>query len=189
MNLCTPKWTSTLGIGVPMDSLIFIEQFQESKPIGLWGSLYHGKILQCRWPIWVIKTQVMAKRRGQESIWFPTTKSWKLPYFLACRWCMTYRWKNLDEGYNFALDLTSIRGLHTKLRASKVGRVPILGISRLPLESLGTKWHLGAGPMDKHKVYYKGEGGGFPEVWVVVSIVSPCLLVARLCTKSALIIH
>jgi hypothetical protein len=27
--------------------------------------------------------------------------------------------------------------------------------------SHGTKWHLGASPMVKHREYYKGEGGGF----------------------------
>jgi hypothetical protein len=37
---------------------------------------------------------------------------------------------------------------------------------------------LGAGPVAKHKEYYKGEGGDFPEVWVVVSFVSPCLPMA-----------
>ncbi len=56
-----------------------------------------------------------------------------------------------------------------KLWAPKVARVLIVGISRLPL---GTKCHLDVGPMEKHKVYYKGEGGGFPQVWVVVSLVS-----------------
>jgi hypothetical protein len=53
------------------------------------------------------------------------------------RWRATYHWKALDEGYNFALKLTSIRGLHTKLWASKVARIP--------LGNLETKWHLGAG--------------------------------------------
>jgi hypothetical protein len=28
--------------------------------------------------------------------------------------------------------------------------------------NFGTKWHLGASLMAKHKEYYKGEGGGFP---------------------------
>ncbi len=32
------------------------------------------------------------------------------------------------------------------------------------LGSLKTKWHLGVGPMVRHKRYYKGEGGGFPQV-------------------------
>jgi len=61
--------------------------------------------------------------------------------------------------------------------------VPILGISKLPLKSPETKCHLGAGPVAKHKVYYKGEGGGFPQVQAVVSLVSLCLPMARPCTK------
>jgi hypothetical protein len=28
-------------------------------------------------------------------------------------------------------------------------------------------------PMESYKVYYKGEGGGFPQVWAVVSLVCP----------------
>jgi len=39
--------------------------------------------------------------------------------------------KDLDKGYNFVWDLTSIRGLNTKLWASKVTRVSILRISKL----------------------------------------------------------
>jgi hypothetical protein len=37
--------------------------------------------------------------------------------------------------------------------------------------------------MAKHRVYYKGEGGGFPQVQAVVSLVSLWLFVARPCTK------
>jgi len=64
-----------------------------------------------------------------------------------------------------------------------------MGISGLPLGSLGTKWHLGAGPVARHKVYYKGEGGGFPQIQAVVSLVSPSLPVAHPNTKSAPIVH
>jgi len=38
----------------------------------------------------------------------------------TCRWHATYRWKDLDEGYNFALDLTSIRGFHTSYGPPKL---------------------------------------------------------------------
>jgi hypothetical protein len=55
--------------------------------------------------------------------------------------------------------------------------------------SPGTKWHLGVGPMARHKVYYKGEGGNFPQVWVVVNLVSLCLPVVSPCTKGAPILH
>jgi hypothetical protein len=43
--------------------------------------------------------------------------------------------------------------------------------------------------MEKVKVYYKGEGGGFPQVRAVVILVSPNLPVARLNTKSAQTMH
>jgi hypothetical protein len=37
---------------------------------------------------------------------------------------------------------------------------------------------------ERHREYYMGEGGGFPRVRVVVSQMSPRLLVACLITKS-----
>ncbi len=52
-----------------------------------------------------------------------------------------------------------------------------------------TKCHLGVGPMAKHKVYYKEEGGGFPQVRAVVSLVNSNLPVARPNTKSASTMH
>jgi hypothetical protein len=42
---------------------------------------------------------------------------------------MTYHWKTLNEGYNFALDFISIGGLLAKLWRPKVVRVPILYFS------------------------------------------------------------
>jgi hypothetical protein len=43
--------------------------------------------------------------------------------FLACKWLAAYQWKVLDEGYNFASNLISNGGLHTKLWAPKVVKV------------------------------------------------------------------
>jgi hypothetical protein len=45
------------------------------------------------------------------------------------------------------------------------------------------KMTFGASPMAKHRVYYKGEGGGFPQVQAVVNFVNSCLPVSRPCTK------
>ncbi len=47
-----------------------------------------------------------------------------------------------------------------------------MGISGLPLRSPGTKSHLDVAPAERHKVYNKGESGVFPQVQVVVSLVS-----------------
>jgi hypothetical protein len=46
MNLHTPKWAPTLRVGVPMDSRIFKERLQGSKPIGLTSFLYHWKAIE-----------------------------------------------------------------------------------------------------------------------------------------------
>jgi hypothetical protein len=62
-------------------------------------------------------------------------------------------------------------------------------ISRFPLGSPTTKCHLGAGPMARHKIYYKGEGGGFSQVRIVMSFVSSSLVVAHPSTKSAPTMH
>jgi hypothetical protein len=43
-------------------------------------------------------------------------------------------------------------------------------------ESRDKKSHLNVAPMERCRVYYKGEGGGFPQVRAVVSLVCPgCL--------------
>ncbi len=46
-------------------------------------------------------------------------------------------------------------------------------ILKLLLESPGTKSHSDLGAMERRREYYMGEGGGFPRVRAVVSLVSP----------------
>ncbi len=104
-------------------------------------------------------------------------------------WHATYRWKALDKGYNFSLDLIVIGGLHTKLWAPKVTKVPAMGISGLPLGSLGTKSKFQDSLVERRKVYYKGEGGGFLQVRAVVSFVSPKFACGSSCTKSVSTMH
>jgi hypothetical protein len=123
------------------------------------------------------------------AVWLPTTKSRESPWFPCMQVACHMPLKSSRWGLQLALNLTSIRGFHTKLWASKVVGVPILGISGLPLGSPGTKWHLGAGPVARHREYYEGEGGGFPQVWAMMSLVRPCLPMARSCTKSVPIMY
>ncbi len=68
-------------------------------------------------------------------------------------------------------------------------RVLTLGISGLPLGRPGTKCHLDVGLVARHRVYYKGECDGFPQVQVVMSLVSLNLPVVCPNTKSAPIMH
>jgi hypothetical protein len=86
----------------------------------------------------------------------------------------TRRWKALDQSYKFSSDRVTIGGLLAKLWGSKVPRVPFGAISGLPRGSPGKNSHLDVGSVESHKVYYKGEGGGFPQVRAVVSLVCPC---------------
>jgi hypothetical protein len=77
----------------------------------------------------------------------------------------------------------------------KVAGVPSLGISKLPLGSPRTKSHLDVALMERHKVYYKGEGGGFPQVRAMVNLVNlscPWFVLApkvlQLCTNHLVLV-
>jgi len=103
--------------------------------------------------------------------------------------------ENLNKGYNFTSDLISIRGLHAKLWGPKVAKVLTLAILKLPFESPRTQCHLDVGLMERYRVHYKGEGGGFPQVRAVVSVVSlsrPWLILApkmlQLCTNHLVLV-
>jgi len=123
-------------------------------------------------------------KKGQKSNWqfdFRPLKVGNWPNFLVCKWRMTYRWIAFNEGYKFVADLILIGGLHTKLWGPKVAGVPTLGTV--------TKCHLDVGLVDMHRVYYKGEGGGFPQIRDVVSLLNPSLPMARPSTKSAPAMH
>jgi hypothetical protein len=63
--------------------------------------------------------------------------------------------------------------------------VQIETLSGLLLGSPGIKNHSDVGVVETRKEYYMGEGGGFPRVWAVVSLVSPESPVACPSTKGA----
>jgi len=71
----------------------------------------------------------------------------------------------------------------------KVKGISTLGILGFPFGSPGTKCHLDVGLVERHKVYYKGEGGGFPQVRAVMSLVISSLLVTRPNTKNVQTMH
>jgi hypothetical protein len=117
------------------------------------------------------------QKKGQESnCQFDSRplKVWNRPLPDVRFGSTTWRWKALDESYNFALDRIVIQGLLAKLWGFKVPGVPFGAISGLPVGSPGKNSHLDVGSVESHRVYYKGEGGGFPQVRAVVSLVCPC---------------
>jgi len=117
------------------------------------------------------------QKKGRESICQFDSRPLKVKNHLelhAWRWRTIYHWKDLDKGYNFASYFTSIEHLYKKLWASKVLGVSIFKILGLPTWESREKWHLDATPMVNHRKYYKGKGGGFPQVRAMVGFVSPC---------------
>ncbi len=107
---------------------------------GTWNTSYGQK-----------KSQESNYQKSNYQFYSQPLKIENRPNFLVCKWHTTYHWKAPDEGYNSVVDLTSIEGLHTKLCTSKVTRVSILGISKLPFGNPRTKWHLNVNPMAKHR--------------------------------------
>jgi hypothetical protein len=121
--------------------------------------------------------------RVKLSIWLPITKSQESPQFpcvqVTCHISLESSQQRLQLHLRLHFNWMSAH----KVMGPKVTGIPILGISRLPLGSPGTKWHLGVGPMARHRIYYKGEGGGFPQVWPVVKLMTLCLRMVHSCTK------
>jgi hypothetical protein len=103
------------------------------------------------------------------SIWLPTRKSQESTRFTCLQTTCHIPWKALDESYNFNSDYTSIRGLLAKLWESRLARFRD-SHAGVP----GEKSHLDVGRVERSKLYYKGEGGGFPQVRAVVSLLCQC---------------
>jgi hypothetical protein len=79
-------------------------------------------------------------------------------------------WRELQHCFRPHHDPRSVH----KLWGSKVAGVPFGAISGLPLGSPRKNSHLDIAFVESCRIYYKGEGGDFPQVWAVVSLVCPC---------------
>jgi hypothetical protein len=89
--------------------------------------------------------------------------------------------------------------LHTTLRSEvcsqsygvpKLQECPLARFQDSHTGVSGEKSHLDVGLMERSRVYYKGEGGGFPQVRAVMSLMCMCcpwfvlaLKVSQLCTN------
>ncbi len=153
-----------------------------------------GKLLKCRCRKWPcighldIYNISYGKKKCRESNYQFDSRPLKVknrPDPNACRWSATHRWENLEKSYKFALDLILIGGLSKELWSLKVPKVQTGIVSRLLFGSPRTKSHSDVGAAEKHRVYYMGEGDGFPQVQAVMSEVSPELPVACPSTKGA----
>jgi hypothetical protein len=146
-----------------------------------WSFVYiNGKVLKFRCPKWPrmgrldICSPSYGQKKGRESNWQFDSRPLKvrnrpLPDIVSRS--ATWLWKVFDASYNFGLDLVPIRVWGKELWASKVPELQLGTVSGLQLGSPGKKSHSNVASTVRHKEYYMGEGGGFPWVWAVVSIV------------------
>jgi len=134
--------------------------------------LWAKESLKVKLPIWLLTT------KSHELTWFPCLQ-------VACDIPLKISRWGLQLCFRLHLNWRSAN----KVMGLQIVRVPILRILGLPFRNLKTKCHLDVGPMASHRIYYKGEGGGFPQVWVVVSLMSPSLPMTRPSTKSVIAMH
>jgi hypothetical protein len=191
MSLTFPKWglgsllrlsklqNLIAGVKTPHIGVFFIslENYWNYR-CRKWARMGHLDICNTRY----------GKKKGQKSNWqfdFWSLKVGNQPNPGACRWSVIHCWKALEESYKFSLDLIPIRGLRKKLWPLKVVGVQIRIVLGLLLGSPGTKNHSDVGVVERRKEYYMGEGGGFPWVRSMVSLVSPKLPMACLSIKGA----
>jgi hypothetical protein len=187
MNPHTPKWTPTLGVGVPMESR-WSPESSKSNCKGQnsldWSVPYTiEKLLKTKCLKWAYMTHLEYLKHKlwpkewsgvKLPIWLLTIKSQELPLFtcvlVAChiplessRWRLHLCFRHLIE-----VICTKIYG------PPKSWESQFRKFWDSQLGSLGTKWHLGVGPVAMHREYYKGEGGDFPKfrswwvLWVCV---------------------
>ncbi len=178
-------------LGVLWDSWNFRVQLQGSKHLH-WGVFYIiEKLSKCRCRKWARMSHldICSTSYGKKKGWQFDSRPLKVgnrPDPAVCRGSATHHWKALKESYKFNSDLIPIGGLSKKLWPRKILRVQTGIVSGLLFGSLGTKSHSDVGAVERCREYYMGEGGGFPQVWAMVSLVSPELPVACPSTKGAL---
>jgi hypothetical protein len=191
------EWTLTLPNELPCWELeswwtleIFRKQLQGIKPIALRSFLYHWKAIETKMskmgshdPFGHLKHKLWPKERLEIklAIWLLTTKSresTQFPYVkVACDTLLRNSWRGLQLCFRPHPDRRSAH----KVIIRKVVGVPTLATV--------TKSYLDVVLAEKRKVYYMGEGGGFPQVWVMASLVNPRSSMARPSTKSVPTMH
>jgi len=115
-------------------------------------------------PFGYLKHNLWPKKRSgvKVPIWFPTTKRQESPWVTYVQMACRISWKAIDKGYNFSSCLTSIWGLHKKLWASKIMRVPISRISGLPSGESRDKMTFGCRPHGQTQRILQGGRWWFP---------------------------
>jgi hypothetical protein len=117
--------------------------------------------------------------------WLPTTKSLESTRFPCVQVVCNTPLESCQRGLQLWFRRRPDRRSAREVIAPQNRKNSNLGNFRIPIWESQIKSHLDASLAERCRVYYMGEGGGFPRVQAVVSFVSPRSLVVHLSTKSA----
>jgi hypothetical protein len=119
-------------------------------------------------------------------VWLPTTKSWESPQFLL---------KISQQGLIFCFRPHRNRRSEREVMGPQSCGSPNYGNFGTPTLESKDKKPFGRGPVERCRIYYKGEGASSPQVRVMVNLVSPrcpCLVltpkVLQLCTNHLVLV-
>jgi hypothetical protein len=141
------------------------------------GSHYSFKYL--RHKLW------LKKRLGVKvSIWLPTIKSWKSPWIICmqevCHISLESFWWGLQLCFKPHINWRSPQ----EVMGVQNGESPNFENCGTPNLAVPRKTPFGCSPCGKsHKRWW------FPQIWAMVSLVSPCMYVVHSCTKNVPIMH
>ncbi len=147
--------------------------------------------MRSHFPFGHLKQKLWPKERPgvKLAIWLPTIKSWESTQFpcvqATCGIPLESSWQGLQLCSRPHCNQRSAR----QVMCLRSRENPSCGNFETSIWEFRTKSHLDVAPMESYRVYYKGEGGGFPQVRAMVSLVSPRFHVARSSTKSAPTMH
>jgi hypothetical protein len=125
------------------------------------------------WPFGHLQPKLWAKEGPgvKLAIWLPTTKSRESTSFRHCledcNMALKSSWQELQLWFKTRPDPSSGRGV----MAVQSSESPVGTISGLHFESPNKMCHSDVASATSRREYYMGEGGGFPRVRAVVSLV------------------
>jgi hypothetical protein len=179
-------WSPTLGKVGDLESsetLECLELDSKTQNTSHWSVLgVIGKVLKRRYRKWPrighvdIFSSSHGQKKGRESNWqfdFRPLKVENRPLPDILFESATWRWKDLEEGYNLDSKPCCDRALQSGVMAIQSPGSPVGTISGLHFGSPKNLCHLDVASTVSYKEYYMGEGGGFPRVRAVVSLVCP----------------
>jgi hypothetical protein len=105
------------------------------------------------------------------AIWLPTSKSRESTSSRPPNWKCDMALERSRRGLQLWFRPRRNQTLQSGVMSAQSPETPTGTISGLQLGSLGKNSHLDVAPAERCREYYMGEGGGFPRVRAVVSLV------------------